>query len=102
MKKSPLLLGFYQALGLGAYISLVVAFMQNAENFLGDVPEAMVAATGLTLFVLSALMCGFIVFRQPFLLWTQKKNNQAVATVGYTALWLVILFLAIITASSFL
>lgn len=51
----------------------------------------------LILFSASALTCGLLVFYQPYRLFFDGHKKEAADLVFYTAIWLMILFLALLT-----
>lgn len=99
MKKSPIFLGFLQALALSIYISLVSLLMTNGEALFGNVPNFVGGLVVIGLFVGSALVCGFIVFWQPFILFTNKKITAAVRVVAYTTAWTIAFILLALLAT---
>ncbi len=83
------LIGFYQALGLAAYCSLVAVLFWRGNQIFGRVPNYLGPLLFLILLVASALICAFIGLAKPFLLiWEEKKTKEALRLIGYTAAWL--------------
>jgi len=68
--------------------------MANAESVFGQKLNGFLApVVFLLLFSVSALVCAIISFGYPFLLfWEEKKPRQALCLVGYTAGWLIGIF----------
>lgn len=95
--------GLYQALGIAGYCTLVATFIFNIEKILGDGPEEFFGPiTFLLLFSTSALVCGLIVFYEPYrLFFLRNKKKEAINLVVATTAWLfvafsVFLFLAVL------
>lgn len=96
--------GLYQALGVVGYISLIATLMQNIERMLGRIEDSFLAPIAfLTLFSTSALICGLIVFYNPYKLFFDGKKKEAIEIVLSTAISLfvilVLLFSVIILGS---
>jgi hypothetical protein len=84
---------FLQAIGLTLYISLVSTIFWQGNNWFGKVNTILGPILVLSLFVLSALVCGFIAFSYPFhLFWEKKETKKAIKVVGYTICWMVLFF----------
>jgi len=93
MQKKLFKLGFLFALGQGVYISFVALLMRNAERFLSNTPDNILAPiTFLTLFVLSAAVSGALVLGKPILLYMEGKKKEALQLFGFTLFWLFIFF----------
>ncbi|OGM31141.1 hypothetical protein A2803_01550 [Candidatus Woesebacteria bacterium RIFCSPHIGHO2_01_FULL_44_21] len=81
--------GLYQALGVTAYISLIGFFMINGEKIFGNAPNYIGPVVGLLLFSVSVLICGLIVFYQPYnLFFIANKKKEAIDLVVQTTAWL--------------
>lgn len=88
--------GFFQALGVALYCSLVGIFMWNAERLMPGKPSFLAPIAFLTLFCTSALICALIVFYKPYKLFFDGKKKEAIETVFWTAKFLtgfVVIFL---------
>lgn len=85
--------GLLQALGVTIYCSLVGFFMWNANQIFGKMPSLFGPIAFLLLFSVSALICGLLVFYQPYKLFFAGKKKEAVDLVVYTAAWLFVFFL---------
>jgi hypothetical protein len=91
-------LSFIQAFSLLFYIGMVAALMTNANKLFGKIPTFLGPVLFLTLFSTSALICGLITFYFPFILfWYKKQVEQAITLVFYTARWLILFTLIILT-----
>lgn len=99
---SLFLLSFFQALGVSVYISLVSLIFWRGNEWFGSVDSYLSPILVLILLVMSALICGVIVFAQPFLFWQAKRPKKALKLVVYTAAWLVTIFFMIAAAVIFL
>ncbi len=98
---NPKKLGFFQALGVAVYCTLVGLFMWNAENIFGKTDTFFIPIALLTLFSTSALICGLIVFYKPYKLFFAGKKTEAINIVLSTAGFLVI-FVFLLFATIFL
>lgn len=92
-KKLPLpFVSFLQTLLLSLYVLLVGYFMQHIDevtfgpNFIG-------IAMMLCLLVLSAAICGFLIFAYPVYLLLDKEIKKAIWSVVYTFLFLLLIIL---------
>lgn len=96
--KLPLwLIGFFQALGLVGYCSLVAFFMFNANKWFGKGPNYFGPLLFLMLFTTSAFISALIVGAYPFILYFNKKQTkQAIKLAFYTAGWLLLLVISLI------
>jgi hypothetical protein len=100
MKKTPRVIGLYQALGLTSYVSLVSLTMSQGSKIFGEVDNKILAPIlFLSLFSTSALICALITLGYPLIVFLDKKNTrEAVMIVGYTAGWMVGIVLIIMLA----
>lgn len=80
--------GFLQALGVAAYCTAVGLLMFNIERFMDNKPNFFGPVSFLLLFSVSALVCGLLVFYNPYILFFEKKKKQAIDLVLYTTAWL--------------
>ncbi|MDO8592657.1 MAG: hypothetical protein Q7R92_02705 [bacterium] len=87
------------SLGVLAYVSLVVTFMQNAERMFGKEDNALTGVIVLMLFVLSALITGLLVLGRPIMLYLDGKKAEAVKMLIYTGASLFVLLLFAIGGS---
>ncbi len=103
MKKiNPSLFGLYQALGVTFYCALIGGFFILMQRFNFTPPEYVAITLMLVLLVFSAAICGLLVFGYPVFLVLNKKKNDALALLGYTFLYLIIIFVIfLITALIF-
>jgi len=89
MKRSPTLIGFFQALGLVAYCSLVALIIFNGQRWFGNMGNLLGPILFLSLFVVSVIICALIAGAYPFIVFWDKKNTKgALEIVGFTAVWL--------------
>jgi hypothetical protein len=90
---SPVLLGFYQALGVVLYTVLIGVFFNLMQRAKTHPPDLVAAPVILTLFVLSAAITGTLVFGLPaYYAFTKNNINRAISTLVYT---FVFIFLAV-------
>lgn len=94
MKSSPRTVGFVQAAGLTLYVSLFATVVQRVQNLLltrNLQPNPIVSIVLFLLaFVVSALICGSLVFGYPLLLFSTDKRSEATKIVLWTLLWLIV------------
>ncbi len=106
MKKSPLLVGFLQALGVTVYCFLIIGFFYLMEKYspTSSEPQFFGAAIMLIIFVFSAAITGSIVFGYPaYLILKQNKVKEGLQTLGYFALFLLgVIFLSLVLISVFI
>lgn len=97
MKKINLVVvGLGQALAVGIYCSLVGLIFWRGNEWFGMVPNYWGPLLFLVLFATSALVCAFLALGYPaILVWKEKKPEEAVKLVGYTAGWLVLISLLV-------
>jgi hypothetical protein len=89
--------GLIDALGVVAYIVLVVLFMNNAQKLLGKVDNTYFAPIiMLTLFVLSALVTGGLVLGKPLMLYLDGEKKAGVKLTLYTAASLAVIWLVVV------
>jgi len=88
--KNLKVLALMQALGVGAYITLIAAFFQYASMFSGE-DNFFSPILALLLFVLSAAITSSLVLGKVILMYLENKKTEAVKLFGYTLGWLFIL-----------
>lgn len=103
MKKSPLLIGFFEALGITLYCVLMSGFFLVMEKYISDPPEFLAAAVMLTLLVFSAALTGSMVFGYPvYLILKENKIKEGLQTLSYFALFLLgIIIISLVLISIF-
>lgn len=91
------LIGFFQALGLVGYCSLIAFFISQANKWFGKAPNYFGSLLFLMLFTTSAFISALIVGAYPFILYfNKKKTEDAIRLVFYTAGWLLLLVISVI------
>jgi len=80
--------GFFQALGVALYCSLVGILFWQGPNIFPKVNPYFGPVMVLLLFSTSVLVCGLIVFYKPYKLFFAGKKKEAVNLVVATATWL--------------
>lgn len=96
-KHLPLpLVAFGQAFFTALYVLLVGTFMQTVEKW-NVTPGVLGIVVILSLLVLSASVCGFLIFGYAVYLLFDKQFKEALILLGYT-----FLFLLLIIAITFL
>lgn len=82
------LAAFINALGVSAYVAVVVTIMQNGERIFGKMNNMLGPVTLLLLFVVSAAITGALVLGKPVLYYLENKKADAVKLFLYTVGWL--------------
>ncbi len=92
MNKSKVLLhSFGHAIGVLAYISLVVTLMTNLEKYFANTPDTFMAPIAmLLLLVLSVAVMAILVFGRPIYLFLNNFKREAFFFLGYTLGWLLL------------
>jgi len=93
--------GFFQALGVAVYCSLVGIFPWKGEEIFGSGPSYFIPVAFLLLFSTSALVCALLVFYKPYKLFFDGKKKQAIDLVLYTSIWLVVFFFTFLLLAVF-
>lgn len=94
MSNSLIRLGFVQALGVALYCSFVGLFFWKGNELFGKVPNFFGPVAFLLLLSFSVLICGLLVFYQPYRLFFDNKKKEAADLVLYSAAWLFAFFVA--------
>ncbi|MFA5413450.1 MAG: hypothetical protein WC348_02835 [Patescibacteria group bacterium] len=81
------------AVGVFAYVMLVVLVMTNGEKIFGQMENYWGPVTFLLLFVFSALVCGLLVFGRPVYLWFDNAKKEAVKMLLFTVANLFVILL---------
>ena len=95
MKKSAYILkSFINSAGVFIYISAIVLLMSNGEAIFGEAGTMLIPIFMLLLFVISAVVTGYLVLGQPIFLYMDKKKKEAfimlMSTIAWLALYLLI------------
>lgn len=100
MKNSKLfLLSALHSLGVLAYVSLVVLFINNAEKIFGKEDNKYLAPMiFLLLFILSALITSLLVLGRPVYLYLEGKKMEGVKLLFYTIISLAVILALVILA----
>ena len=97
-KNSPKLVGFFEALGVAAYVgifAIIVQFVQALvviKRFIDN--QILAIFIFLLTFIISALICASIVLAYPIRLFFSDRRKEAFQTIFWCAIWLV-LFLVV-------
>lgn len=83
--------GLIQAILIVVYISIVSLIMNNAEHIFGKMDNVIGPVTFLTMFSVSTLVCGLLVFYNPYKLFFMGKKREAINVVVYTTVFLLII-----------
>ncbi len=93
-------LGFFQAAGLALYVIVFAASVQWFQQWLiiQNVHTGPMLSIILFLlaFVISAIICGSLIFAYPILLFFDGKKDKAISIVFWSAVWLIVLFVIFI------
>lgn len=95
-------LGLIQAAAVSFYCSLVGFLMWNGNKIFGGGPNYFGPVAFLLLFSTSALICGLMVFYQPYQLFFSNKKKEALDLVLYTAVFLFLFFLIFLSLAVFI
>lgn len=82
------------AIGVFAYVMLVVLIMTNGEKIFGEMENFWGPVTFLLLFVFSALVCGLLVLGRPIYLWLNDHKKEAVKMLLFTVVNLFVILVA--------
>ena len=95
MDKKPnlSLIGFFQALGLMVYCSLIAGLFWLAHRYLEAPPQFLATFIFLLLFVFSAAVTGSIVFAFPVYLTLNNKIIEALTVFFYTLVYCLIIII---------
>ena len=89
MKRLPYTIaGLKQAMGIVGYCAFVGVVMWKGQELFGPDDNYLGPVVFLMLFSTSALVCGLLVFYQPYLLFFKGKREEAASLVLSTAIWL--------------
>lgn len=80
--------GFWQALGVTIYCSLVGLLFWQGNRLFPRVNQYFAPVMMLLLLSVSVLVCGLLVFYKPYKLFFAEKKKEAVNLVVSTSLWL--------------
>lgn len=84
---------FLYSFGAAAWISLVAAFMQNANQWFGTQDTIISVIAVLILFSMSALVVGGLLIGKPIFLYIDGKKKEAVQMIVCSGGWLLLFFL---------
>lgn len=96
--KKLISLSVLNSLGVLVYVSLVVLFMRNAKNIFGENDNFLTGVMVLLLFILSALVTGFLVLGRPAMLYFDGKKKEGVTLLIYTTISLAVILVLVILA----
>ena len=100
MKLNPKTAGLLQAIGLALYVGLFVIIVQFVQQWfmLKAIAPHPIFGTILFLlaFVISALICGSLVFVYPASLFFGNREKEAIEAIIWTAIWLIFLFIILL------
>lgn len=96
MKKTNILFhGLLHALGVLAYIIIVVTIMSNNEKVFRGTPEFVIGTFMLTLFVVSACITSGLVLGRPIYMYLEGAKKPALALLAATIMWLFLILLCV-------
>lgn len=100
----PTRTGFFNALGIVAYITLVSVLMANADRLFDEHTTGFLPQIAfLALFTLSAAVVGGLILGKPLMLYLDNQKKAAVSlfleTIGWLASFTVLLLAALALAS---
>lgn len=85
--------GLIQAIGVTIYCGLVGFVINNGEKVFGQMKSPIGPIAFLTMFAVSVLACGLLVFKKPYELFFVGKKTEALNVVVYTAVSLFVILL---------
>lgn len=92
--KKEIKTGLLQAMRVTIYCGFVGLVINNGEKIFGQMKSPIGPIAFLTMFCVSALVCGLLVFKKPYELFFAGKKTEALNVVVYTAVSLLtILFI---------
>lgn len=88
---------FLHALGVLAYIGIVVALLSNAEAIFGqpENPEWLIPIFMLLLFIISATITSLLVLGRPIQWYWEGKKKEAVTLLVSILGWLIVFWLIV-------
>ena len=86
-----------QAVGVTAYVAVVVAFMNNAQNIFGKGNGYMTGLVVLMLFVMSAAIVGSLTIAKPLMMYIDGQKKEAIKLFSLTIAWLFVIFVLILS-----
>ncbi len=94
MKNQKILLwSMIDAVGVFAYVMLVVWVITNGDKIFGQMQNFWGPVSFLLLFIFSALVCGILVFGRPIYLWFDNAKKEAIKMLLFTVGNLFVIFL---------
>jgi len=94
--------GFFQALGVSLYCTLVGLLMGSGDKIFGNLGLPFGPVLILLLFSVSVLVCAVIVLYKPYTLFIKGNKKGALETVISTAAWLFAFLLVFIVLLAFI
>lgn len=103
MKKSPLLIGFLESVGIVIYCVIISGFFMVMEKYMPTPPQFLGITVMLVILVFSAAITGSMVFGYPaYLVLKENKIKEGLQTLGYFALFLLgIIIVSLVLISVF-
>jgi hypothetical protein len=86
---------FANAVLTAFYVVLVALFMSSTKALFGNNENALIPMAMLLLLIFSATLCGSLVFGRPVMWYLDGKKGEALKLLGWTALFLFIMMVAI-------
>lgn len=90
------LIGLIQALGVAIYCGLIAGFFQLAKSNPVEPEGILIAGFMLVLLVFSVAVVGSIIFGYPAYLVVNKRVREALAVLGFTLAFCLIIILAVL------
>ncbi|OGD67554.1 hypothetical protein A3F08_00810 [Candidatus Berkelbacteria bacterium RIFCSPHIGHO2_12_FULL_36_9] len=81
----------FNALGVAVYVGIVALLMENGLQLFGNLSGVSGIFVFLMLFVISAAVCGSLVFGKPVLMYLDGEKKEAVRLLTKTIAWLVLI-----------
>lgn len=87
-KNNPVSCSLMQALGVVGYVMLVAIIMYHADRLFGQMKSFLAPVTFLMLYVVSAAICGWLVFGKPVMLYWDGMKKEALKLLFMTIIWM--------------
>jgi len=96
LTKNPFKGGFISAASTLVYVAIIAIIFMLMSKMQSVPPEFLGIIFVLSLLVLSAAICGTLVFGMPILLFIDKDFKRGLSFLGYTIVWFAIFTVVIL------
>lgn len=101
-KDSPVKKSLLNSIAVLVYVSIIAFIMTNAQNIFGSDKKYITPLLVLMLLIVSASVCGFLVFGKPIMLYLDGQKKEAVTLLAYTVAWLAAITIIIMLVLAFI